>query len=62
MSKTTCPDCDAVIRVENPREGDEISCRECGTKLEVISVRPFDVDYPYDDDWDDDDDDDDDEA
>ena len=53
MPKTYCPECDAVISVGDPHEGDRISCRECGTKLEVISASPFDVDYPYDDDWDD---------
>ena len=50
MPKTYCPECEAVISVRNPHEGDKISCRECDTKLEVISVRPFYVDYPYEDD------------
>jgi lysine biosynthesis protein LysW len=56
MPKTYCPNCDAVISVESPREGASITCRECGTELEVISVSPFEVDYPldYDEDWDDD--------
>ena len=33
-----------------------VTCRECGTELEVISANPFEVDYPldYDKDWDDD--------
>jgi len=55
MSKTNCPDCDAVISVDDPREGAKVTCRECGTELEIISTNPFEVDYPldYDEDWDD---------
>jgi len=43
--------------VEDPREGAVITCRECGTKLEIISTNPFEVDFPldYDEDWGDDD-------
>ena len=57
MPKTYCPDCEAVISVGDPREGAMITCRECGTKLEIISTNPFEVDYPldYDEDWGDDD-------
>jgi alpha-aminoadipate carrier protein LysW len=54
MSKTYCPDCDAVVSVDSPRVGAMIKCRECGAELEVISTDPFEVDYPFDDDWDDD--------
>jgi hypothetical protein len=34
-----------------------ITCRECGTKLEIISANPFEVDFPLDyvEDWGDDD-------
>ena len=57
MPKTYCPSCDAVISAENPREGAMITCRECGTELEIISTNPFEVDFPldYDEDWDDED-------
>jgi lysine biosynthesis protein LysW len=36
-----------------------INCDECGAELEVISVDPFEVDFPldYDEDWDDDEED-----
>jgi lysine biosynthesis protein LysW len=53
MPKTYCPECDAVIKMDNPREGAKIECPECGVKLEIISVDPFEVDFPFDDDWDD---------
>ncbi len=59
MAKTYCPDCDAVISMENPREGAMITCRECGAELEIISTSPFEVDYPldFDEDWSDEDED-----
>jgi len=56
MRKTYCPNCDAVISVENPREGAMVTCAECGTELEVISTNPFEVDFPldfFDEEWDD---------
>lgn len=56
MPKTYCPECDAVININNPRDGAQTRCPECGVELEIISSDPFDVDYVYDDDWGDDDD------
>ena len=57
MPKTYCPSCDAVISVENPREGAMTTCRDCGMELEIISTDPFEVDFPldYDEDWNDED-------
>ena len=54
MPKTYCPACDEVISLDRPREGASITCRGCGTELEIISVEPFEVDFPleYDDSWD----------
>jgi len=54
MAKTYCPSCDAVISKDDPKEGAMITCRECDTELEIISVDPFEVDFPldYDEDWD----------
>ncbi len=60
MPKTYCPDCDAVISVDDPREGAMIKCPECDMELEIISLDPFEVDFPLDLDEDGDDDDDDD--
>ncbi len=55
MAKAYCPNCDAVINVNSPREGAMVTCQDCGTKLEIISTDPFEVDFPldYDDDWED---------
>ena len=56
MAKAYCPNCDAVIEMNNPQEGKMITCRTCGTELEIISAHPFEVDFPldYDEGWDDD--------
>jgi lysine biosynthesis protein LysW len=57
MPKTYCPDCGETISVSSPKEGATITCRDCGTKLEIISTDPFEVDFPLDyEGWDDDDD------
>jgi lysine biosynthesis protein LysW len=56
MAKAYCPNCDAAVVKDNPRIGTTITCRECGTDLEIISLNPFEVDFPldYDEDFDDD--------
>jgi len=46
MPKTYCPNCDADISVDNPREGAMIRCPECDVELEIISTSPFEVDFP----------------
>jgi lysine biosynthesis protein LysW len=53
MPKTYCPDCGELITINNPKEGATVTCRDCGTKLEIISEDPLEVDFPLDDDWDD---------
>jgi lysine biosynthesis protein LysW len=56
MPKAYCPSCDAVVVVDKPRVGGMVTCRECAQELEIISLNPFEVDYPLDEEWDDDDD------
>ena len=59
MPRAYCPSCNAMISVENPENGAMIVCRECRQELEIISTRPFEVDFPldYGEDWDEDSDD-----
>lgn len=56
MAKAYCPNCDAAVIKDNPRVGAMITCRECETELEIISINPFEVDFPFDygdeDEWD----------
>lgn len=58
MPKTFCPNCDVEFNIGNPKLGASVTCKDCGTDLEVISVNPLEVDFPLDslDDeaWDDD--------
>ena len=60
----TCPECDAEIEVDefDVDKGDQMSCPDCGTNLEVVSLSPLELDIADDDDEDDDDLDDDDDA
>lgn len=53
MVTTLCLECDAVIVIAKPRYWAEITCRACGRELEIISMNPFEVDYPldYDEGW-----------
>jgi len=48
MAKAYCPNCDAAVIKDNPRIGAMITCRECDTELEIISISPFEVDFPLD--------------
>ena len=57
----TCPECDAEIEVDefDVDKGDQLSCSECGSNLEVAGVSPIELDLAPDEDDDEDEDDDD---
>ncbi len=65
IGMATCPECDAEIEVDefDVDKGDQLSCPDCGSNLEVTGLSPIELDLaPDEDDEDDDDlDDDDDE-
>jgi len=43
-AKAICPICDAEIKAPGDVvEGELLSCPDCGTELEVISIDPFTV-------------------
>lgn len=54
-----CPECDNPldIDVDDVEEGQTLSCDDCGTELEVVSIEPLELAPVNDDDYDDDDDD-----
>ena len=58
----TCPECDAEIEVDefDVDKGDQLSCPDCGSNLEVVGLSPIELDLAPDDDEEDDDEDDDD--
>jgi len=41
-----CPECDAMINIEEDlvEEGQSIECPECGAELEVVSTEPLELD------------------
>jgi len=57
----TCPECDAEIEIDefDVDKGDQLSCPDCGSNLEVTGVSPIELDLAPDDEDDDEDDDDD---
>jgi alpha-aminoadipate/glutamate carrier protein LysW len=56
----TCPQCDAVLDVEEEDldEGDSLSCDECGATLTVASTTPLEIEAADDEDEDEEDDED----
>lgn len=67
MPNAMCPECESDVYVDEDMErGDLVTCEECGTDLEVVSIDPpevklYDETDEFGDDYDDDDDFDDDE-
>jgi alpha-aminoadipate carrier protein LysW len=59
-----CPECDAEIEVDefDVDKGDQLSCPECGSNLEVTGLSPIELDIAPEDEEDDDDDVEDDDA
>jgi alpha-aminoadipate/glutamate carrier protein LysW len=41
----SCPECENELDIEQDEveEGDVISCEECGTEFEVVSVEPLEL-------------------
>ena len=41
----TCPDCENALNVdvEDVEEGEVVSCDECGTEFEVVSLEPLEL-------------------
>ena len=57
MAKVNCPSCDVEFDLGKRILGERFQCRECGTKLEVVSIQQPEVSWAYlhdvqDDDWD----------
>ena len=58
MVTVSCLDCENPIELNyRPIEGQIINCPHCSAELEVINVRPVELEFSYDDDVDDDDED-----
>ena len=47
--RAKCPNCGEKTSLgESPRIGRFVSCRHCGVELEIISLDPIVLDWPYD--------------
>ncbi len=64
MAVAFCPECDEGIALgTKPFEGQRVTCRSCGADLEVIGLKPLELDWVYqepeevfnEDEWDDED-------
>ncbi len=45
MTAPHCPECDAEVSIpNNAMENELISCPDCGTELEIISLNPITLD------------------
>jgi alpha-aminoadipate carrier protein LysW len=53
VKMTRCPECESTIALnKGVKLGDYVECPECGTMLEVISLKPLELDYAVgDEDW-----------
>ncbi len=58
IAMATCPECDAEIEVDefDVDKGDQLSCPDCGSNLEVTGLSPIELDIASDEDDEDDDD------
>ncbi len=49
MTTTFCPECERSLDLgAQPYEGQRVICPECGAHLEVISLKPLELDWVYD--------------
>lgn len=52
-----CPDCAAeIVFSDRPKLADTVTCPECSTLLEVVSVNPLELEWAFEEDLDDGDD------
>lgn len=41
-TKVVCPDCKTEIKINsNTMVGDIVECEECGTEVEILSLKPL---------------------
>lgn len=49
MTVVFCLECGYGVNLgARPHEGQRVICAQCGTRLEVISLRPLELDWGYD--------------
>lgn len=49
MQTAECPQCGSDVSVgSQPKMGKLITCKECGTELEIVWLDPLELDWPLD--------------
>lgn len=43
LIKSRCPECDAVLELDDPEVGEIVICPDCGVELEVVSLNPVEL-------------------
>jgi lysine biosynthesis protein LysW len=43
--ETYCPECDGRIVIKAPRLGAKLTCKDCRTRLQVISLTPLELEW-----------------
>ena len=45
MAAKICPECDTPLNidVDDVEEGETVTCDECGTEFEIVSVEPLEI-------------------
>lgn len=50
MAEADCPNCDEVVRFSSPPKlGQRVTCPFCQEALEVVELKPLELDYVYED-------------
>jgi lysine biosynthesis protein LysW len=56
VAKAPCPDCGLTVKLgPKPKEGRQLTCINCGAYLEIINLKPLELDWAFSDfepDWD----------
>jgi lysine biosynthesis protein LysW len=47
MVMALCPDCGQIVELEEPEEGQLLSCPTCRARLEVLNLEPLELDWAY---------------
>ncbi|MFO7540886.1 MAG: hypothetical protein R6X32_22830 [Chloroflexota bacterium] len=43
--ETYCPECDGRIILKSPRLGQRLTCNDCRVRLQVISLKPLELEW-----------------
>jgi len=47
MVMALCPDCGQIVELEEPELGQVLSCPKCRARLEVLNLKPLELDWAY---------------